>query len=211
MTSQQVNQRSEGYLERLESALRGVSPEYKDDILREIRADILDSAEHSSDQAGAIDRVLRLLGTPEELAARYSAECQLQRASRSFSPWLILRTCWQWAKLGIKGTLAFLVAVIGYALALGFTVSVFLKPLMPTKIGWWSGPEGFGIIIPDHPQQMHELLGNYFVPVIAAAAFLTAIGTTQLLRWMMHKRAPGLTIAMEKQTSPGRFRSQQAI
>src|SRR5579884_2502627 len=108
MTSERlVDTRIETYLTRLHSAFHGVSPEQQQDILREIRAHIMDSTEHSSDQAGAVDRVLRLLGTPEDLAARYSAECQLERASRSFSPWLILRTCWQWAKLGIKGTLAF--------------------------------------------------------------------------------------------------------
>ena len=194
MTSQTVvDVRMATYLNRLESALRGLSPEYKDDILREIRAHIMDSAEHSADPRGAIDRVLRLLGTPEELAARYSAECQLERASRSFSPWVLLHSCWQWARLGIKGSLAFLVAVFGYGMALGFTVVVFLKPFMP-KMGFWSGDEVFGIMVPDHPERMHELLGNYFVPVIAAAAFLTAIATTHLLRWMMRKRTPGLVV-----------------
>ena len=134
-TSENSQARIENYLNRLQSALRGVAPEYREDILREIRAHIMDSAEHTADHAGAVDRVLRLLGTPEELAARYSTECQLQRASRSFSPWLILRTCWNWAKLGIKGTLAFFVAVFGYGLALGFTGAVFTKPLMPTRVG----------------------------------------------------------------------------
>ena len=190
--------RIETYMNRLETALRGVSPEYKNDILREIRAHIMDSAEHSEDHAGAVDRVLRLLGTPEDLATRYSTECQLDRASRSFSPWLILKTCWQWAKLGVKGTLAFFVALFGYAFALGFTVSVFLKLFIP-KIGYWSGPEGFGIIVPTHPELMHEWLGNYFIPVIAAAAFLSAIGTTQLLRWMMRKREPGLAVPADGQ------------
>jgi len=199
MTSAQVpNARIETYLDRLQSALRGVSPDYQQDILCEIRAHIVDSTEHSSDQSGAVDRVLHLLGTPEELAARYSTECQLQRASRSFSPWLILPTCWHWAKLGIKGTLAFLVALFGYSLALAFTAAVFLKPFMPSKVGMWIGPEGFNIGVPAHPEQMHELLGNYFVPVIAVAAFLSAVGTTQLLRWMMRKRAPGLTVSTER-------------
>jgi hypothetical protein len=203
--------RIENYLNQLQSALRGVPPEYQEDILREIRAHIMDSAEHSPDHAGAVDRVLRLLGTPEELAARYSTECQLQRASRSFSPWLILRTCWQWAKLGIKGVLAFFVAVFGYGLALGFTAAVFLKPFMPSKIGWWSGPEGFGIIVPDHPEIMHEWLGNSFVPVIAAAAFLSAIGTTQLLRWMMRKRAPGLAVGTNRPAAAAQIHPHQAL
>jgi HAAS domain-containing protein len=212
MTSVQlVDERIETYLTRLKSALRGISPEHQQDILLEIRAHIMDSTEHTPDHAGAVDRVLRLLGTPEELAVRYSTECQLQRASRSFSPWLILRTCWQWAKLGIKGTLAFFVAMFGYGLALGFTVSVFIKPFMPSTFGWWSGPEGFGITIPRHPEQMHELLGNYFVPVIAAAAFVSAVGTTQLLRWMMRKRAPGLSVPTERHSTLSPIASQQPI
>lgn len=195
MTSRpMVDARIETYLNRLESALGGLSREYKNDILREIRAHIMDSAEHSADQAGAVDRVLRLLGTPKELAVRYNAECQLERASRSFSPWVLLSSCRQWARLGIKGTVAFLVALIGYSLALGFTGAVFVKPFLPSRLGMWVGPEGLNLGVPSHPEQMHEVLGNYFVPVIAAVAFLTAIATTHLLRWMMRKRAPGLVV-----------------
>lgn len=193
--AQLANARIEAYLDRLQAALRGVSPDYQQDIVREIRAHILDSNEHSPGQDGALDRVLRLLGMPEELAARYSTECQLQRASRSFSPWVILRTCWHWAKLGIKGTFAFFVALFGYSLALGLTVAVFLKPFMPSQVGMWIGPHVFhiGIGAPAHPEQTRELLGNYFVPVISTVAFLSAIGTTHLLRGMMRKRASGLT------------------
>ena len=197
-TSEMADARMESYLNRLQAALEGVAPEYREDILREIRAHIMDSAENSADHPGAVDRVLRLLGTPEELAARYSTECQLQRASRSFSPWLILGTCWNWAKLGIKGTLAFFVAVFGYGMALAFTGAVFMKAFMPSKVGMWIGAEGLNIGAPAHPEKMHELLGNYFVPVIAAAAFLSAIGTTHLLRWMMRKRAPGLAVPTDR-------------
>lgn len=201
-----VDARMETYLNRLESALGGIPPAHKLDILREIRAHIMDSAEHTADQAGAVDRVLRLLGTPEELAARYSAECQLERASRSFSPWVLLGTCWQWAKVGIKGTVAFFVAVIGYSLALAFTIAVFLKPFIP-RLGWWSGPDAVGITVPDHPEHMHEWLGSYFVPVIAVAAFVTAVATTHLLRWMMRKRARG-PVVPARQISPRPERSK---
>ena len=203
--------RIETYLNRLESALGGLSREYKNDILREIRAHIMDSAEHSADPPGAVDRVLRLLGTPKELAARYNAECQLERASRSFSPWVLVSSCWQWARLGIKGTLAFLMAVIGYSLALGFTVAVFVKPFLPSRVGMWIGPGGFNLGVPAHPEQMHELLGNYFVPVIAAAAFLTAIATTQLLRWTMRKRAPGLVVLAADLAPAGEIDNPEAI
>ena len=192
MTSAQLMEaRIVDYLSRLETAMGGISGRDKEDILREIRAHIVDSVAGSTNGEAAVDRVLGLLGTPQELAGRYRTEYQLTRASRSFSPWLLLGTCWGWAKLGVKGTLAFLIALFGYATALGLTVAVFVKPFMPSKVGTWVGPEGFVAVgVPAHPEVMHELLGNYFVPVMAVAAFAFAIGTTHALRWMIQKRVP---------------------
>lgn len=195
MTSTQaLEEQVEDYLKRLDKSLGTIPADDKDDILREIRAHILDSTMSASDREAAVSRVLRLLGTPKELATRYSTERLLTQASRSFSPWLLLRTSWGWAKLGMKGTLTFLIALFGYTMALGLTVSVFLKPFLPHKLGMWIGPEGFGIIIPEHPERMHELLGQYFVPVIGIAAFAFAVGTTHALRWMMRKRTPARQI-----------------
>jgi uncharacterized membrane protein len=180
----------ESYLNRLNAALAGIAPAERAEILREIQAHILDSTEHSADRDDAVGRVLHLLGTPEELAERYGTECLLTRASHSFSPWLLLQTSWRWAKLGFKGTLTFLLALFGYTTALSLTVAVFLKPFMPSKVGMWVGPEGLNIGVPSHPELMHELLGRWFIPVIALSAFLFAIGTTQALRWMIRTRTP---------------------
>lgn len=184
-----TDERIESYLQRLESALGRLAPLDREEILREIRAHIIDSTAGTADRDGAVDRVLRLLGTPEELAYRYGTECMLTRASRSFSPWLLLRTCWRWARMGIKGTLAFLLALFGYTMALGLTISVILKPLMPSKVGLWIGPEGLNVGVTSHPEMMRELLGNWFVPVIAVAAFLIAVGTTRALQRMIRKRS----------------------
>lgn len=196
MTSQPMNDQVENYLSRLEMAIAKTSAQDKQDIVREIRAHIADSIAGSGDRQAAVGRVLGLLGTPEQLALRYSTECQLTRASRSFSPWLLLRTSWSWAKTGVKGTLAFLIALFGYAMALGLTISLFIKPFMPSRIGLWIGPEGFNLGMPSHPELMHELLGKYFIPVIAVAAFAFAIGTTHALRWMIRKRSPRQRYAM---------------
>lgn len=191
MTSAQVaDQRIETYLGRLQTALGRVPEDDRQDILLEIRAHILDSTTGAASLDGTVERVLRLLGTPEELAAGYTTERMLTRASRSLSPWLLLRSSWNWARIGIKGMLAFLVALFGYAMALGLTVSIFLKPFMPSQMGVWIGQGSFNVGVPSHPELMHELLGKYFVPVIAAAAFAFAIGTTHALRWMIRKRTP---------------------
>jgi hypothetical protein len=185
------NEKIETYLSRLDVALTGLAADDKEDILREIRAHIADSVAGSTDRTGAVERVLRMLGSPEELAQRYSTECLLSRASRSFSPWLLLRTCWRWALTGAKGTVAFLLALFGYTAALGLTTSIFLKPFMPSKVGLWIGPHSFNVGVPAHPEQMRELLGQWYVPVIAAVAFLIAAGTTHGLRWMIRRRKSG--------------------
>jgi uncharacterized membrane protein len=185
-----TDNRIETYLSRLAAALGRVAAAQKDEIVREIRAHIMDSVSGAADPGSAVDRVLRLLGSPEELADRYSTECLLTRAGSSFSPWLLLRTSWRWAKLGITGTLAFLLAIIGYAMALGLTISVFLKPFMPSRVGLWFGREGLNVGVADHPEAMHELLGQWFVPVIAVCAFAFAVGTTQALRWLIRRRSP---------------------
>ena len=191
MTSAQVaDQRIETYLDRLQSALGRVPEDDRRDILLEIRAHILDSTAGAVALDGTVERVLGLLGTPEELAAGYATERMLARASRSLSPWLLVRSSWNWAKIGVKGMLVFLIALFGYAMALALTVSVFLKPFMPSRMGLWIGQGSFNVGIPSHPELMHELLGRYFVPVIAAAAFAFAIGTTHALRWMIRKRTP---------------------
>lgn len=177
----------ETYLARLDAALAGVAVPEKDEILREIRAHVLDSVVDSTDREAAIDRVLRLLGAPEELAERYGTECQLKRASGSFSPWLLLRTSWRWARLGMIGTIAFLLGLLGYSLALGLTIALLLKPFVP-GVGMWAGQGNLNVGVTSDTAGMHEVLGQWFVPVIALAAFAAAIGTTSGLRWLMRKR-----------------------
>jgi len=181
--------RIETYLKRLDIALAPMLSEEKQDIVYEIRAHILDSVAAATDRDAAIDRVLRLLGPPEELAQRYKTERLLTRASRSFSPWLLLSTSWRWAKTGMKGTITFFLAILGYGTAFGLTVALILKPIMPSRVGMWWGRGDLNVGMVEHPEQMHELLGQWFGPVVAALAFAVAVGTTQGLRWLMRRRA----------------------
>lgn len=185
--------RIEKYLSRLDSALRGLSAEEKQDILFEIRTHIVDSVAAAPDRDAATDRVLRLLGDAKELAQRYHAERMLTRASRSFSPLLLLRTTWGWARLGMKGTIALFVALFGYGVALGLTITVILKPVMPSRVGVWWGEGDLNIGMVDHPERMHELLGQSFVPVMLVCAFALAVGTTQALRWIIRRRNPPMS------------------
>ena len=205
--AQASDPRIEAYLKQLEKLLADMAPDEKEDTLREIRAHILDSTAGAADRHAAVDRVLRLLGTPEELAARYNTERMLTRAARSFSPWVLLRTSWRWATVGLKGTLAFLFALFGYGTALGLTISVFLKPLMPSQVGMWFGHGNLVVGMADQHPGTHELLGHWFVPVMAVAACFIAVGTTQALRWMIRtrRRAPDRPLHAASLASSGQI------
>lgn len=138
--------------------------------------------------AAAAERALRLLGTPEELAHRYRAERMFTEAGNSFSPWLLLRTTWHWARIGIEGMLAFFLALVGYSTALGFTFTILAKISRSPHVGVWWGHDDLVIGSPASTEGMHELLGQWFAPVMVMAAFGLAAGTTQALRWLIRRR-----------------------
>ena len=158
--------------------------------MREIEVHITEKLEGRSDDV-AVNRVLSALGSPEDLAASYRAELMMVRASRSFSPWKLLRGAAYWAKAGAKGVAVFLLALFGYVAGLALTITVLMKPFIPS-VGLWVGDGAFQFGPTDITPGKHELLGDLYIPVVTLLAFAIVIGTTQALRWMMAKRIPKL-------------------
>ncbi len=191
-----IHGRVDRYLARFDNGLAGIPSAQRDDILLEIRTHILDSIGTAQEEA-AVQRVLAGLGEPEQLAKRYRTEFLLEHAGRSFAPWVLLRTSWQWAKMGAKGFAVFMLALAGYGSGLALTATVLLKPFFPSRIGLWLG-EGslhFGMTdvqalsLPGTAGSQRELLGDWYIPVTTALAFAIVVGTTQALRWLMRRRA----------------------
>lgn len=173
------------YLARLDAAVGRLPHAEASDLVREIEVHIADKLEGHTDYA-AIESVLKALGSPEELAANYRMELMFTRATRTFSPWLLLRTTARWAKIGAKGFAVFMLGLAGYASGLALTLTVLLKPFVP-GIGLWVGPHSFDFGIQSETNA-HEVLGSYYPLVTTALAFAIVVGTTQALRWMIRKR-----------------------
>jgi hypothetical protein len=186
MTTASVHPQVAAYLSRLDAALATLPHADAKDILREIEAHIIDSLPAGGDDP-AVKKILDALGSPESLAQGYGTEALLTRASHSFSPWLLLQTTWRWAKTGIRGFIVFLVGLIGYGMGFGFTITVVLKAIIPSRVGLWVGPQVFSFGYTDQPG-VHELLGAAYIPVATVLAFGTVVATTQALRWLIRKR-----------------------
>ncbi len=179
------------YLARLDAAVGSFPHADACDIVREIQAHISDALA-GDDTDAAVDRVLAALGSPEALAESYRTAVLFTRASRSFSPPLLLQTAWRWARSGAKGMAVFLIGLFGYSCALGLTVTVVMKPFIP-GVGLWAGNGVFTFGLPGNTEGMRELLGQGYIPVTTVLAFVAAVGTTQALRWLIRKHAPATT------------------
>lgn len=175
------------YLSRVSSKLKGISESQKEEIVAEIRSHLVErvqqfSAEGSPSPAEA---AVAAMGDADTLASQFLQEERRRQASRSFSPWVLLRAAAGVSFTGVKGLVAFLAGMIGYGVALGLVVVAILKPFMPSRVGFWIGPHLLAWGMPGSTAGAHEVAGPYFAPVSVVLAFLFGSGTTLLLRWLM--------------------------
>ncbi len=203
------------YLARLRSALGDVPSAERDDIVQEIRSHILERIEtegHATEQV--VDRILRAIGDPDELASQHKTESMLRRAATSKSPWLLLRTTLRWATTGMAGVIALIVTSAGYGSAAVCYLCGLLKPIFPDRVGLWLGADrtialgyrarhfsatevhGISVRPPASfvlgtlgttEEPVRELLGPWLFPVTFLCGLLFVIATTWFARWFIRK------------------------
>jgi hypothetical protein len=175
------------YIRRVSTGLKGMDESQRQEILAEIRSHLEERVQQFASEGSPrpAEAAVEAMGDADNLANQFLGAVQQKRASRSFAPWVLLRAAGRVALTGIKGFLAFLVGVVGYASALGFTLAAVMKPIMPSKVGFWVGPNVFIWGMPYPGSGAHELAGQYFIPLSVVFAFLFGSGTTLLLRWMI--------------------------
>jgi len=172
------------YLAELRAALAGMTITEREEIVEEIRAHI---EERSTSSGMPIEEVLRRLGPAAGLARDYNNGALVRRASRSRSPWFLLRATYHWAWTGIHGLVIFFMAFIGYAMGAALIVSAFLKPLFPENIGFWIGPDGAVFGMPSGRQGGRELLGPWYTQVAILLGLAFLIATTMAVRALLPK------------------------
>ena len=193
-TSSGARTELDAYLEQLRSSLQSLPAEQADDIAREIRSHLVDSAERNGELdprllAGAMAR----LGDPAALAGAYVMDSLALRAQVTRSPFLLLRMVSLWATRSFEGVVALVVAFIGYAAALISLGCALFKPFMPERIGLWvreltPGDPTYQLgRVSAPPTDARELLGWYIIPLglMAGAGFLVL--TTRYLLGKVRK------------------------
>jgi hypothetical protein len=176
----------DNYLGRLRKSLPRMAVAEREEIVREISAHIHECAQEPGSN---VDHILNRLGPPEILARQYGHELLVRRASRSFSPVLILRVTLALARRGAEGFALFFGTVVGYALGGGLVLTAVLKPIFPRNVGLWIGPGvfDFGFHVPGHSDPVHEVLGRMYIPVALVLGYFFIWLTTIGIRWYLRR------------------------
>jgi uncharacterized membrane protein len=172
----------DSYLATLRQHLAPLTLGEREEILREIAAHVRDSAEQSG---ATVEAVLARLGPAEELAGEYRDGLLISRASRSFSPIVLLRATLRLATKSVSGIVVFVLSVFGYSFGAGFVIVAFSKMIFPSHAGAWV-QDGrlvdFGAFLYGTPAGAHEVLGVWIIPLGLIAGSLTLLLTTFLIR-----------------------------
>ena len=185
----------DSYLEKLRQGLRGMSDANAHEILEELRSHIVDKASAGGDLTEpAVDTALAALGSPEILAREYLTDELLSRTASTRSPVRIIDGLFRWASLSVVGLFALLASLVGYSFGFLCLLCALLKAVHPRTAGVWSLLDaagdttisvrlGFG----PEPQNGHELLGLWIVPLGLAVGFISLLLTTSFARWCIRQ------------------------
>lgn len=186
----------EGYLQRLRSALPGMTIAEREDILEEIRTHV---HERVTQSGLSVEETLARLGSPGELAAAYGKGTLVRRARLTFSPWVILRAAFAWAMTGVHGFIVFVTALLGYMLGLVLMLCGLLRPLFPEDIGLWVGPGIIEVGLRPSPDAQ-QVLGPWFTQASIVLGGLLFVGTTILIRALLLRLRHWRTAALHPAT-----------
>jgi uncharacterized membrane protein len=172
----------ESYLTTLRLHLGPVTLAEREEIVREIEAHVRDSAEESGATA---ETILARLGPAEELAAQYRDGLLISKASRSFSPLVLLRATLRLATKGLSGILVFFCGIFGYSFGGSLVLTALIKPILPANTGWWYNDGHLvsaGVLFPPPAPPAHEVLGMWYIPLALTSGSLLLLLTTFLIR-----------------------------
>jgi uncharacterized membrane protein len=191
-----TGKRVEEYLTALHTALKGLPVTERNEIVSEIGVHLRESLEQGAD----VESVISHLGPASQLAREYRENLWVQRATRTKSPWLMLRGAFSLARTSAFGFGCFVLAFIGYGTGSAMILSAILKPIFAKEIGLWIGPGvfnfgvhiggryggGVGLILMTG-SPAHEVLGWWYIPIALAIGCLFIWGTTTLVRKLVRR------------------------
>ncbi|KFF05823.1 HAAS signaling domain-containing protein [Flavobacterium reichenbachii] len=176
------------YMKRIRKATASLSKTDQDDIYMEFNSHIYEAIHHKKD-ANEIDSLLDIiekLGLPEEVLKPLVADKKLQQATKTFNPVHVFKAL----ILNFTNGISYIFFFVLYLFLFGFVFLIFAKIYNPSLVGLYMKKDSFsvfvlGIINPESQikNNIHEVLGNWFIPVMLLSIVLFYFLITLLLKF----------------------------
>lgn len=170
------------YLYRIRKEVRALNQQNQDEIIMELNSHIYENLqEHpTGNEVEKLLNILEKLGRPEEILKPLVADKKLEEATKTFNPLHIFRAL----MLNLTNGISYIIFFILYLFLFGFVFLMGAKIWNPTEVGFFYKP-GEVFVLGLSKGLVHssdELLGNWFIPVMAVSAIILYFFITLLLK-----------------------------
>lgn len=173
------------YINRIKRTVTPLSKEDREDILMEFNSHIFEGMQRDAGDY-EVDKLLDVigkLGAPEEVLKPLVAEKKLNQATKTFNPLHVFKAL----VLNISNGIAYVIFALLYLILFGFIFIIGAKAYNPSEVGLFFKGDAFvalGKISPDirAARGVHEVLGDWFIPVMLMATLCLYFVITLLLR-----------------------------
>jgi uncharacterized membrane protein len=178
---------------RVQHIIRPLSTQDRQDIQMELESHIYESMQRypKEDEVTTLLFALEKLGEPENFLTEVVAERKLVQAGKSFNPLHIASAIVLNIGRGVLKTVMFIVAGLLYLLSFAFAILAILKPIFPSKIGYYTNTANGGAFIGWVGSEYlggTERLGLWFTPIFFTTAVLLYVVITIILKNIPKKR-----------------------
>lgn len=176
------------YMKRVKKATASLSKINQDDIYMEFNSHIFEAIQHKKEtnEIDALLDIIEKLGFPEEVLKPLVADKKLEQATKTFNPVHVFKAL----VLNFTNGISYIFFFILYLFLFGFVFLIFAKIINPSLVGLYMKKDSFsvfvlGIINPEDQtkNQISEVLGNWFIPVMLLSIVVFYFLITLLLKF----------------------------
>lgn len=176
------------YLRRVEKTVRNLPEEDRKELMMEINSHIYESIQTTNfsdiNEPEVLLSVLQKLGDPEDTLRPMVAERKLKQATRTFNPIHIVKALIMNVKYGLSYTLFGLL----YLFLFVFIFLIGAKIVKPSAVGLFIGEDSYKFGLIARHTGMEEVLGWWFIPIVALVVVILYFLITLLLRMKQNRK-----------------------
>jgi uncharacterized membrane protein len=176
------------YMKRIKRATASLSKINQDDIYMEFNSHIFEAIQHKNEvnELDSLLDIIEKLGSPEEVLKPLIADKKLEQATQTFNPVHVFKAL----VLNFTNGISYILFSVLYLFLFGFVILIFAKIVNPSLVGLFMKKDSLSFFVLGifNPQdmaknQVTEVLGNWFIPVMLLSIIVFYFIITLLLKF----------------------------